>query len=150
MKGHLYYVGIQCRNLDESLKFYCDYCGMHKVEPEADAVDIVKYQEVLETSVVPRLFGFTGHGRVKFRSQLIRTNDTKDSFYQLFEWQNPKWVDNEPYTCSNHVGAYRSQMAVDDVDYLRRRQDEYGAKHVCAEASWWGHEYMNMMILHAT
>jgi len=143
MKGQIYYVGIQCRDLNESLRFYCDYCGMNKVPPVEGAADIAKYQEELETNVVPKLFGFTGHGRVKFRSQLIAANDTKDSFYQLFEWQFPKWVDDEPYTMSCHAGAYRSQTAVDDIDYLRKRQKEFGAKFVCEETQWWGHEFMN-------
>jgi catechol 2,3-dioxygenase-like lactoylglutathione lyase family enzyme len=129
--------------LDESLRFYVDYSGMRPVEPVAGAPDIAQYAEELETRVVPQLFGFTGHGRVRFRSQLIGTRDTPDSFYQLFEWQHPRWVDNEPYTMSCHAGAYRSQTAVDDIEYLRRRHREYGATFVCEETQWWGHEFMD-------
>ncbi|MEU1301658.1 VOC family protein [Streptomyces shenzhenensis] len=143
MRHEILATGIQCRDLDTSLRFYRDYSGMHTVD-FADDAWWAAHREELETRLVPRLFGFTGHGRVRFRSQLIRANDTRDSFYELFEWVHPRWVDDEPYTSSNHVGAYRSQTAVDDIDYLRRRHREFGARFVSEETPWWGSEYASL------
>ncbi|MCH5677959.1 VOC family protein [Streptomyces gilvus] len=145
MRNGYFAQGINCRSLDESLQFYVDVLGFVKAGPGSDTLrqhpEHGAHIADLEKRVLPALFGVEED--VRFRSQLVSVIGSTDTCYELFEWVNPTWVDDEPYTVSNHVGAFRSAVATDDFALVQQRLRDYGANFLSEETDWWDSDKPN-------
>jgi catechol 2,3-dioxygenase-like lactoylglutathione lyase family enzyme len=107
------HVGVCVRDLDRSLRFFCDGLGFEKVEGyEMDSDNAPGLERSLE---VP--------GRVKIVSQFVQNDTMKIELLHFIE----PGVGGEPSAVRNQVGFTHLSFYVDDVDTAAKHLVDCGA-----------------------
>ena len=135
MRPILYSTCVQVKDMEEGVRFFTDVLDYETVGPCSDQMDKKTLSEVGK-NVMPKLFGFDV-AECKFRSQLVAPKGNHATFYNIFEWVNPKWVEADRYDPPNHCGIARSQMLIEGYDDIVKKVKEYdGAEFICPEIRW--------------
>jgi glyoxylase I family protein len=96
------HVGIVCRDLERSIRFY-ETLGLQVVEPISEFEE----EAIAQAFQLPR-------GHVKLL-HLAPPEATSKMFIDLVQWLDPSST-GEPYPALNHVGINRVAFRVSDID----------------------------------
>ena len=113
------HVGIVCRDLERSVRFY-EKLGLQVIEPVSE----------LDEEAIARAFQLPS-GHVKLL-HLAPSGATGKMFIDLVQWLNPSST-GEPYAALNHVGINRLAFRVSNIDATTAALREQGITFLTEE-----------------
>lgn len=109
----IFHVGVNCRDMNESLKFYTDNMGL-----SATPVTIPDHLRDSYDPAIKKIMGLPLEGDVDFIPYFLTGDETEDAtFIDFIEWSSPR-SNGVPYQSLNNVGIARVALLVDDIDSM--------------------------------